>query len=298
MLLLTMVYEGEQDIISEISQIKRYFKEKNIVIGISESITANTHFLKIFCSDDDYNDKVVNLFNLYMANILYKVVISQYYHIEMYNFLSDTYFFLKNEEIKEVGDLCIIALKGDGAIIDEGSVYCINRKNDVLDKIIQCIKEFKEINIDGFIRFRMKKLREDLEKIVDKVVEKYMIEKEYTEFIKLLKYFVEVQESKIDEINIIIESNDKFLIKDKNGRDIMDDFLCELSENRIIENENIEDIIISGLITNCPKIIRIHKAENCDNKELLETIKNVFNDRVEFCSSCKLCNKIKEKIKL
>ena len=35
----------------------------------------------------------------------------------------------------------------------------------------------------------MRELREDIEFIIDKV-EKYMVEKEYTEFIKLLKYFV------------------------------------------------------------------------------------------------------------
>ncbi len=32
-----------------------------------------------------------------------------------------------------------------------------------------------------------------------------MVEKEYNEFIKLLKYFVDVQENKIDEVNIIID---------------------------------------------------------------------------------------------
>ncbi|EET86548.1 sporulation protein YtxC, partial [Clostridium carboxidivorans P7] len=77
----------------------------------------------------------------------------------------------------------------------------------------------------GFITFRMKELREDLEEIVDKVVERYMTEKEYNEFIKLLKYFVEIQESKIEEINIIIKSDGKYLIQDKEGNDIEKNYL-------------------------------------------------------------------------
>ena len=40
-----------------------------------------------------------------------------------------------------------------------------------------------------------------------------MVEKEYNEFIKLLKYFVEIQESKVDEVNILIEEEWKLLFK-------------------------------------------------------------------------------------
>lgn len=297
MLLLTVVYDDERDLISEISQIKNYFKLKNIVIGISESITNNTHFVKIFCGDEDFNKKTVNTFNLYMANVIYKIVISEFYNKEMYNFLSDTYFFLKHDELKEVGQLALQALKGEGAIIDDSSVYCINRKNKMIDKIVQCIEENNEININGFITFRMKELREDLESIVDKVVERYMVEKEYSEFIKLLKYFVEVQDSKIDEVNIVIDKEGNYEVKDSSGKDMLNDFLSDLSESRISSNTNMDDIIISGLITNSPGVIKIHCVDNCGNKELIETIKNVFGERVHFCNDCEICTKVKDKVK-
>lgn len=298
MLLLTVVYEGDGDIINDISEIKSFFKTKNIILGISESITGNTHFVKIFCSDEDYNNKVINTFNLYMANVLYKIVISEFYNKEMYNFLTDTYFFLKNDELREVEQLSMKALRGEGAIKDESSIYCINRKNNVMDKIVKCIEENNEININGFLTFRMKELREDLESIIDKVVEKYMVEKEYSEFIKLLKYFVEIQESKIDEINIIIDKNSNYEIRDKNGNDIMEDFLSDLSESKLSGSTNIDDIIISGLITNSPQLIKIHCSENCSNKEMLDTIENVFTDRVSFCKECTMCKKVREKIKI
>lgn len=298
MLLLTVVYEGEMDIISDITEIRNFFKSKNIVLGISESITGSTHFVKIFCSDEDFNNRVASTFKLYMANVLYKVVISRFCSEEMYSFLNDTYFFLKNDEIREVEELCLKALRGEGAILDESSIYCINRKNNIIDKIVECIEENSDINVNGFMTFRMRELREDLECIVDKVVEKYMVEKEYSEFIKLLKYFVEVQESKIDEVNIVIDKGGNYLIKDKSGKDIMSEFLSDLCESRVTGNANMEDIIISGLITNSPEHIIIHCAGNCNNKEILETIKNVFTDRVDYCSECKLCSKLNEKIKL
>jgi len=299
MLLLTIVQQKfREDVAEEIGKLKEYFKSKNIVIGISESIEEDTHFIKIFCNDLDYNNKFINMFNIYMANILYGIVIEEFYKKEMQSFLEDTYFFLKYDEIVEIKSLGAKALKSEGAIVDESMVYCINRKNTIIEKITKCIEEYKEINIKGFITFRMKEFREELESITDKVVENYMVEKEYTEFIKLLKYFVEIQESKIDEVNIIFKEDGDYLIQDNNGEDILSKLTSDLSEARYTGNVCLEDMLISGLITNCPKKIIIHCSHNCGNKELLETIKNVFLDRVVFCNKCKICKHIKSIVKV
>jgi putative sporulation protein YtxC len=288
MLMLTLVHDEDVcDIMNEISCIKEFFYHKNIVLGISESISDNTHFVKFFCSDDDYNKRTVNTFNLYIANILYKVIIKRFQDKELYDIIFDTYFFLKNDEVNEVAELCIKALKGEGAIVDERNVYCINRKNIIIEKIVQCIKENKEINIKGFITFRMNAFIEELEAIVDKIIEGYMVEREYTEFIKLLKYFVEIQESKIDEVNIIIQLDGRYTVQDKKGKDILEQFFETISDTRIKGKDNMDDMLISGLIANAPKVIKIHSVENCKNKELIETIKGVFINKVIFCSESK-----------
>ena len=299
MLLLTIIHHKfKEDVAEEICKLKEYFKSQNIIIGISESIEDDTHFIKIFCNDLDYNNKLINMFNIFMANILYGIVIDEFYKKEMQNFLADTYFFLKYEEIVEVTALGAKALKSEGAILDESMVYCINRKNSITEKITKCIEENREINIKGFITFRMKEFREDLESIIDKVVEHYMAEKEYNEFIKLLKYFVEIQDSKIDEVNIIFKENGDYLIQDNNGEDIFSILTSELSEAKYTGTVSVEDMLISGLITNCPKKINIHCSYNCVNSELLETIRNVFLDRVVFCNKCEMCKLIKSTIKV
>lgn len=293
MLLLTVVYSEErEDIVDGINKVKEYFKSKNKVIGISESIQSNTHFVKIFC-EEEIDDRLRNIFNINVANILYNVVIDEFYNKDMMEFLSDTYFFLKYDEIKEIKDTSLEILKGEGAIIDENSIYCINKRNQIIDKIAQCIDENREININGFMTFRMKELRDDLESIIDKIVEKYMVEKEYNEFIKLLKYFVEIQESKIDLMNIEIDRDGKYILRDEKGNDITERLFGELNDLRYRENTNDEDILISVLITNSPEKIVIHCVENCRNEELIDTVKKVFTNRVEFCDDCKSCKKNK-----
>ena len=214
MLLLTVVYNSSMEcIIDEIKDIKKCFEHKKVILGIAESIIEDTHFIKFFCSDDNLSYSSIKIFNLNIANMLYKIVIMEFCKKEMNNFLSETYFFLRYDEIKQIKPRIQEALLSEGAISGPSMVYCINRKNSIIDKITRCIEENNEINISGFLTFRTKELKRDLECIVDKVVEEYMVEKEYNEFIKLLKYFVEIQESKVDEVNILIEKNGDYYLK-------------------------------------------------------------------------------------
>jgi putative sporulation protein YtxC len=294
MLLSTVVYSSSMECIAdEINNIKKCFEYKNMNLGIVESIIEDNHFIKFFCNDDNLSDSNIKAFNLHIANILYKMVAMEFYRKEMDNFLNETYFFLRCDELKQVKPKIKEALICEGAISGPSMVYYINRKNSIVEKITRCIEENSEINIRGFLTFRTKELIGELECIVDKVVEDYMVEKEYNEFIKLLKYFVEVQESKVDEVNILIESSGNYKLRDEEGKDLLGDIMMELPRVKFDSKENQEELIISAMITSAPKKVIIHCVDNCRNKELIQTISNVFVNRVYYCDKCAECKKIK-----
>lgn len=282
MLILKLAYSEDITISRDLQELRELLKKKDIIIGFVESIEGKTHIIKIICEENSYNEKIEEIINLYVSNILYRIVIENYRKKEMLEFLTDNYFFLKQSEILEVEDEILKVLKCEDIGENEESIYCLNKINCMIEKIRECICEKQEINIDGFITFRMRKLRSDIEKVIDKVVERYMVEKEYKEFIKLLKYFVELQECKIEEVIIVIENNNNYQVKDKEGRDLYYDFFNEIATEQGKLDLNIEDILISGLITNAPRNIKIYGKENCANKEFLDTIENVFENRVTF----------------
>lgn len=286
MLILKLAYNEELTFSHDLQELKESLKKKDITIGLVESIEGKTHIIKIMCDKDSYNNKIEEIINLYVSNILYRIVIDYYRKREMFEFITDNYFFLKQSEILEVENKILKVLNCEAACKDEDSIYCLNRINNIIEKIRQCIGEKQEINVDGFITFRLRMLREDIEKIVDKVVEKYMVEKEYEEFVRLLKYFVDIQECKIEKIIISIEAGSHYIIKDEYGKDLYKDFLKEFTGDENDFDINIEDILISGLITSSPKNIIIYGKRNCNNKEFLETIKNVFGDRVTCFDEC------------
>jgi len=296
MLVLKLVYNSDLDFVYEIQDLRLVLRKKDIKIGVVESVELDNHIIKILCDDNSYSERVRDIINLYISNILYKVVLNEYKEKEMFNYLTENYFFLKQEEIIELEEEIMRVFLENKSLNFDNLIYCLNKVNSIIEKIKNCLEENTEINIDGFIRFRMKELREDIESIIDKVIEGYMVEKEYKEFIKLLKYFVEIQESKIEEINIVINEAGNYAIVDRNKKDIFDEFMKELIEYKLDSDVKIEDIIISGLITNSPKKVIIHGKDNCNNKEFMDTIENVFENKVSFCNGCVLC--VEKQVKL
>ena len=288
MLILKLVYKSDLDFVNEIVELRNILKKKDIKIGIVESVELESHIVKILCDDNNYNNRIKEIIILYISNVLYNIVLKEYKEKELFDYLTENYFFLKQDEIIEIEDNITKVFNG----IDNTSdnlIYCMNKTNTIIEKIKECLEENNEININGFIRFRMKELREDIEDVIDKVIESYMVEKEYKEFIKLLKYFVEIQESKIELINIIIKEDESYILLDKENNNVFDEFMKELIQCKIDEDSKMEDIIISGLITNAPKNIIIHGKKNCSNKEFIETIESVFENKVSFCTGCTLC---------
>lgn len=293
MLILKLAYDDDLSFSKDLQELRERLKKKDILIGLVESIEGKTHIIKIICEENCYNEKIKEIINMYVSNILYRIVIENYRKKEMFEFLTDNYFFLKQNEILEIENEIMKVLKCEDLNDKEGSVYCLNRINSIINKIQECISENQEINVDGFLTFRMRKLRKEIEEVIEKVIEMYMVEKEYNEFVKLLKYFVNIQECKIEEVNIIINEDNKYKVEDKEGRDLYKDFLKELTGDEKDLEVNIEDILISGLITSSPENIVIHGKENCNNKEFLKTIENVFGNKVRYCDKIDECIEIK-----
>ncbi|WP_291571967.1 putative sporulation protein YtxC [Clostridium sp. UBA4548] len=299
MLLLELIDNSNRDyMVEDIKDMITYFNKKNVTLDMSVSFEQGKQLIKIQGDDKKYDNKMIKLINLHLGNVLYKVIIDEFYKNNIGKLLTESFPFLKFDDIKALKEMVYRALRDEDEKVDETVIYFMNRKNNVIEKIVQCLEENNEVNVQGLLTFRMKDFKEDLESIVEKVVEKYMVEKEYNEFIKLLKYFVEVQESKLQEVHIMIDEKGDYIVKDEFGNDILNNLIDELYETKYTAKVTSEDLIISGLITTAPQRVIIHSVHNCINKELIETIKNVFENRVSYCNDCKQCEALRSKAKI
>ena len=111
--------------------------------------------------------------------------------------------------------------------------------------------------------------------------EEYFIKKDQDEFINVLKYFVDIQQEKLELLRIHIKEDNSFILYDKDGNKIDSINDEEIMDMVIEENLNYEDFLMSNLLTLCPgKIEIIDSLNNNSSKEIIEIIKSIFGDKV------------------
>lgn len=154
-------------------------------------------------------------------------------------------------------------------------------RDTILTRVYNYILNNDHLNIDGFVKFRIKEFMKYIPAIGDIAVEEYLIKKDQDEFIDVLKYFIDIQEEKIDLLRVHITTDNYFILYDKDGNRIDSTDDEEIVNMVIKENLNYEDFLISTLLTLCPKKIEILDSMNSNSsKEIIDTIKSIFVGKV------------------
>ncbi|SHK22911.1 putative sporulation protein YtxC [Hathewaya proteolytica DSM 3090] len=299
MLLDTIIYDHSMDeFIDIIKDVKSMLQVKKINVGIEEKVEDGSHIVKIYSVTDneEENNSIRRSINLYLSMEIYYIMSKLYTESILKQFLMEKYFFLNKKEINYLIGRADETLNCDKIIIEPKGINYINRKNQIITQILNCLNDNREFNINGFITFRKNEVYNEFKDITDELVEDFIVEKEYKEFIKLLRYFVTMQECKISELNIIVTKDKNYYLLNKKGEDIRDDIIGQLplKDKKISGIINESDLIIGGLITNVPKRIVIHGCDNNHDDELINTIKDIFIDRVAFCHGCEFCRIYKQ----
>ena len=112
--------------------------------------------------------------------------------------------------------------------------------------------------------------------MLERAHEKLAIQKEYHEFIDLLKYFVELQKPKAREVHVHSDGAGGYTIYDEQMQVIN----CR-EYNIGLESLSGDDALISSLINIAPCFITIH-AEKDHMPKVMDTISMVFTGRVRY----------------
>ena len=136
------------------------------------------------------------------------------------------------------------------------------------------------------MNFRINDYVKILDNIVDMAVNKYIIEKEYKEFINLLKIYVNTTGTKADIMHLIYTNGESILLdKDKNIVHIDKNISNTKYLSDISFSSN--DIALNTLLSILPKKLIIHIIDKED--EFINTLKLIFDDRIEICKACNIC---------
>jgi len=291
---------NEEKIKNNIHYQLEQMRQDGMDIIYEDSILGDCAFIKCGFKDNlltRLTDKrIYDDFKYYISRIVVDEIINHWEIKLIRKIVKENYFYLNAKEKNAVVAMVERLLREDW-IVQDFSDDNITRKNKLIHHIMEYFEMNEVLNIDGFVNFRMNHYINELNLMTDRAVEMFIAEREYNEFIKLLKYFVEIQECKIDAIHLIQQVCDgRYLILDSGKNKINNEYLDELREEMPDGEINYDDLLISTLITISPREIYIHNAGNFRNRELLRTISSVFSDKIHFCSGCEICNSMKETI--
>lgn len=235
-----------------------------------------------------YTERNFDMLKQHTSSVLSEYILKYYEEKLLTRIINMNYCYFSAPEKKQILRFALSHLKTNDAV-DKYEISPENRKEIILKKIVEYLNTTHEIILDGFVNFRIKEYIQELEDVVDRSVDNFLMQKEYQEFIKLLRYFVDIQEPKMEAVHVVSLDN-RYLILDNKYNEItnecLKEFLNEIPEDGDI---NYDDLLVSSLITMAPLRIYIHSHHRIKNMELLETIKNVFVNKVILCTGCQIC---------
>ncbi|EGW37326.1 putative sporulation protein YtxC [Desulfosporosinus sp. OT] len=167
--------------------------------------------------------------------------------------------------------------------------YRVNRKTSLVTQILSCLEQSTIFDIEGFLSFRAQEYKSDVGKAVEFAINEYIIEKEYLEFIQLLRHFVDSQKPRLEILHVGMTPKGKFHLYNNEGVKVTHQFLEDYQLDNVQEL-GYEDLLVSALIAVAPRQVTLHIRYD-GYKDTLRTIRSVFGERVQDCQGCSLCEK-------
>lgn len=212
-----------------------------------------------------------------IANVLSSLVIEYYEDMLLNRLLILNYFYFDKQERDIVLEICFELLYDDSAL-------SINARQNILSQIFyDYLSNHKTIILDGFINFRLKNYFEYLNSFLDSAVNQFIIEREYFEFISLLKIYINSEACSSEIVHLIYDDEHSILLDE--NKNIID------FDKNIFNAKYLSDITFSSndytlntLLNILPKKIYIHLS-NATIDQFINTLQLVFEDRVEVCTN-------------
>ena len=229
-----------------------------------------------------YKGDNLNLFLEKISYLLSFLVIDELEEDLLKHLITQNYFYFNHSEKNNILQFCF------DIIIENFSDFFEKKFKILHDNFYKYLIDHKSIVFLGFVNFRLKDYFEILDDIVTQAVNSFIIEKEYYEFISLLKVYINSQGNNCNIIHLIYLKNESILLdENKNIINISDDIFNAKYLSDISFSSN--DYALNSLLNLLPKKLYIHLIDNYVD-EFINTLRLIFENRITLCTDCNICN--------
>jgi putative sporulation protein YtxC len=264
------------------------WQSKGIQIRLRESLVGN--LLLFRCETlkpyDQPSEEALKVLKSSVARGLTNIIIEDYERLLVQRLVDENYAYLASADREIVKATILMKLDGFG---HDDSKYAVTDKRQRKSRIWAKLTEYLEMEdviiLEGFITFRLKSYLDELYDLVEKTVEDHLIDREYKEFIRLLKYFMSKQKVKSATVNVV-RRKDGFSILDSNLNPVegeVGNFLKFPPKGIDLCDD---DLIVSAVVTLSPANVVWHGPE--ESSPCYDLLKSLLENNFTVCSGCSL----------
>lgn len=214
-----------------------------------------------------------------ISSILSLLVIDELEEDFLDSLLIQNYFYFDANERKDIINLAF-------DIMSYSQNFNVKFKT-IYSSFYEYLLNHRSLYLKGFTNFRLKNYFTILDEVITEAVNSYIIEKEYLEFISLLRLYINSQNSNCELVHIVYSSSNTILLdENKQIIDVSEDCLNTKYLSDISFSSN--DYTLNSLLTLLPKEIYIHLIDNYID-EFINTLQAIFENRVHICTDCNIC---------
>lgn len=227
-----------------------------------------------------YKGKDEKSFLTELSTVLMNCIIIFYEKNIVRKIINNDYFYFKTNEKTFIYNNC------NEILSDNSNIEFKARKETIFECLVKYISNNKFFILDGFVNFRLFEYRNFLSEVVDVAVNKFIIDKEYKEFIKLLQEYIKTKPTCSNVIHVIY-SNFEPILLDENENIIQCDKLNIQAKYLSDISFSSKDYCLNELLNLLPKKIIIHLI--CEKDDFINTLQLIFKDRIRICKECNIC---------
>ena len=230
-----------------------------------------------------YSGDNLDLFFDYVCSILTDTVIKFYEPIILKKELNKDFFYFLPSEKNRILELC----KEENY---DTSEFFEDKYFSIYNAFSKYIHENHSLVLNGFFTFRLYDYHKKLDYILTTCINRYLIEREYFEFINILRLYINSNIPHSSNINLVY-LKDKTLLLDENHQNI------DIKSSNSIHAKFLSDItfsdndyVLNYLLNTLPSHLTIHiPFESSLQDDFINTLKLIFENRVSICNNCSLC---------
>lgn len=232
------------------------------------------------------SDNITSFINS-ISNIITKVIILFFEKDLITDFINLNYFYFNHLERNKILNISLELLND----IDN-----INKKYDFINNsLYEHISKHHSLYLSGFVNFRLSNYLEFINEKIDFAVNKFLIDKEYLEFVNILRLYIKSEslESNTPHLHLIYKNKSSIIINDAKEIISCNDNLFKAKYVSDISFSS-NDLALNTLLNLLPKKITIHLIDGYPD-EFINTLKLIFQDKIFICEDCDICNIYKQK---